>query len=406
MVAGGASGALQPVQPGTQDYWGDVAKNTLEGAGLGGASTMLLGAASRVVNPNAVNRLGPLLQAGVTPTMGQTAGGMLNRLEQAATSIPIIGDVIKGARARPFEQFGRGAINETLSPIGESLDPATPMGREAIQEMQDKAKNAYNQLLPGLTWSADPKFATDATNLYQMSKLLPAGRDKDFENIFRKQVLDNISPAGKMTGETFKDAESTLGQEANNYTHSSLPDDRKYGNAVMQLQALMRDSLARSNPNDAQQLAANNLTWANMKRVQRAASYTGAAEGQFSPAQLLASVKAQTPESSFAAGRGLMQPYAEAGKRVLGSTLPDSGTPYRGMLPLAAYAGVEHPQEALYALGGLAGTAGMYSPPTQWLLSRILGARPQIAAPAAQGLRNLSPYAAAAAPQAFGSLAP
>jgi hypothetical protein len=339
--------------------------------------------------------------------MGQTGGGMLNQLEQAATSIPIIGDVIKGARARPFEQFGRGAINEALAPIGESLDPATPLGREAIQEMQDKAKNAYDQLLPGLTWSADPKFATDATQLYQMSKFLPAGRDKDFENIFRNQVLNNISSGtGKMSGDTFKDVESTLGQEANQYIRSSLPDDRKYGNAVLQLQALMRDSLARSNPNEAQQLAANNQTWANMKRVQRAASYTGAAEGQFSPAQLLASVKAQTPESSFAAGRGLMQPYAEAGKRVLGSTLPDSGTPYRGMLPLAAYAGVEHPQEAVYALGGLAGTAGMYSPPVQWLLSRILGARPQIAAPAAQGLRNLSPYAAAGAPQAFGSLAP
>jgi hypothetical protein len=80
----------------------------------------------------------------VTPSIGQTGGGVLDMLESMIARIPVIGAPITAARTRAadqfaatktqaFNDFGRGAINEVLAPIGETLDEATPMGRANAQ---------------------------------------------------------------------------------------------------------------------------------------------------------------------------------------------------------------------------------------------------------------------------------
>ena len=67
-----------------------------------------------------------------------------------------------------------------------------------------------------------------------------------------------------------------------------------------------------------------------------------AEEGVFSPAQLQNAVRAMDKskdKARFAEGKALMQDLSESGKTVLGSKVPDSGTPYRTMAGILASGG-------------------------------------------------------------------
>jgi hypothetical protein len=183
---------------------------------------------------------------------------------------------------------------------------------------------------------------------------LPPGRPAQLADLVRRQIFDKLSPTGTMSGDVFKGAESEVGRQANIYSNSPIGDERTYGDALQTLQANLRDLLTRSNPAQAQDLANANMSWALMKRAQRASSYLGAPDGVFTPAQLDRAISAQTPESRFTAGQGLMQPYAEAGKSVLG--LPPAtgefggGALGSGLAGAAIMQAVENPHLAMYGV--------------------------------------------------------
>ena len=90
-VTGGATSAV--LDPGN-------AQSVVTGAVGGGLLPPVVGGISRVIRPAAVDnaQLQLLRQEGVRPTIGQAAGGMLNTLEEKATSIPFFGDMIRNAR--------------------------------------------------------------------------------------------------------------------------------------------------------------------------------------------------------------------------------------------------------------------------------------------------------------------
>lgn len=373
-LLGGAGAALGQ---GTQEATGNerlaTAASLLPGAAVGGAAS--LGNATR----NAMApRVQSLVDAGVRPTIGQTLGGTVGRAEEAATSVPVLGDFIKSGRARAVEDFNRGAINMALKPIGEELDKNTPLGRDAIVEAGDKIDAAYDRLVPGLSVKADPEFAQDLTGLVGMSRFMPPDRQKQFANVLNDQVLSKLSPGGGMTGESFKEVESTLDRLASQYRNSTSADERQLGGALQELQSSMRDLLVRANPDKAKELGAVNSAYANLLRVQGAAGRIGSEEGVFSPAQLLSSVRQldrSLRKSQFARGGARMQDYAEAGKSVLGNKVPDSGTPLRSMTTLlggALLGNAISPATGFGIAGGALGLGGMYSPAGQGLLAAFL----------------------------------
>lgn len=414
--AGGLSGALTPVNPDTQDFWGDVAKQTGVGAATGAAVPLVTGGLARVVQPNTAPEVKMLMDAGVRPTPGQIIGGGANRLEEAATSIPLLGDFVKSGRARANEQFNRAAINRSLSPIGEELSASTPAGREAITEAGDKIGAAYDKLVPQLSAKVDPQFAQDVNKLIGMSQFMPAERAKQFTGIVQGKLADKLSPAGGMTGESFKEAESEIGRLATQYRNSIDADQRQLGGALQQLQVTMRDWLARSNPANAAELSNINSAYANLLRVQGAATRPGAEPGVFSPAQLQASVRQLDPtlrKRAFARGDAVMQDLAEAGKTVLGSKVPDSGTPFRSLATLLGGSALGGAMSMPYAgalAGGAAGAAGAYSPIGQGLIAHLLTSRPAGAAEAVKAIRGAAqPAAGVSYPLwqgIWGSLAP
>lgn len=391
--AGALGGAMTPATGG-EDFATEKLKQIGMGAAGGAAAVPVAGAVGRVISPAASRN--PQIQAlraeGVRPTVGQTIGGMANRVEERLTSVPVVGDMISNARRGAAEDLNRAAYNRALAPIGQRL-PANTTGREAVEFTENALSSGYDRLLPHLTGQADQPFTQGIANLRQMvnTGAIDPTAAAAFNRILDNDVLVKFGGQGAMTGETLKRVESDLGQHVRRLAQSTDADQRLVGDALQQVQAELRDMVVRNNPTHAPRLQELNTGWANFKRVQRAASMVGAEDGVFSAAQLQSAVKAtdrSKDKAAFARGDALMQDLSDAGKAVLGSKVPNSGTPERLMLA----GGLSHfmdPTGIAQSLIG-AGTVG-YLRPVQNALTYGLTQRPQSAQPAANALSQFAP---------------
>lgn len=403
LAGGAATGALEPVfDTSKDDFWKQKGIQTGVGAAGGVVAPAVISGAARVISPNAslpTNQARQLMDAGVTPTPGQILGGGANRIEEAAQSVPLVGDAIKSARGRAVQDFNRATIDQALAPIGQKLNPDTPLGREAISEMHDKVGAAYDKLLPKLNVQADQKFVGNMTNLRGMAQGLTPDMADKFDKTLRDTVVRKFGPNGAMDGQSYKSVESELGKLANSYSTSALASERELGGALKQAQAEMRDLLMRSNPQQADELGKINQAFGNTLRVEGAAGRIGSDQGVFTPAQMLSSVRQLDPsmrKGSFSRGEAPMQDLAEAGKAVLGNKVPDSGTPFRSLAMAAPALGGLYLANPAAAIGtGAAGAAavGAYSKPGTSLLASLLASRPSSAPDVANLLRKGSPLA-------------
>lgn len=111
--------------------------------------------------------------------------------------------------------------------------------------------------------------------------------------------------------------------------------------------------------------------------------------------QLHGAVKAadrSKDKSAFAKGNALMQDLSESGRKVLGSKVPDSGTPTR--LMTAAAGGGLGAILAPKAVVAAAAPMVAYTPLGQRIIAELLTQRPASAEALAEGVRLLGPYMA------------
>ncbi|MFT3818305.1 MAG: hypothetical protein QM750_11835 [Rubrivivax sp.] len=392
---GAGTGALQPATD-----MGERLENAAWGAGGAAGGYAALKGLARIARPKTDSNALQLLAEGITPTPGQVLGGGFKRVEEALTSVPIVGDAIRAGQARAVADLNRAAINRALKPVGETL-PAGMAGREAIEYAGDALGKRYEQLLPKVTLQADNQFMQELINLRNMvgTGSIDPNKARQFEALLQNQVLAKFMPgangAPTLTGQTLKGIESDLGQLAKRFRASPDVDQQMVGDALRELQDMLRNNVARLNPQHAAELRKINEGYANFKRVQRAASSVAAEDGVFSPAQLHSSVKALDPrkdKAGFASGTAMLQDLAEPAKAVLGPKVPDSGTPLRLMTSLGAGGGLAalSPETLVGSL--LASSA--YSKPGQNALAALLARRPDAAKPVASALERLAQYAA------------
>lgn len=383
-VAGGAgTGAATGALMDTENPWQAAAM----GAAVGGAVPAAMAGVQRVIAPKASTNeaLQLLRKEGVNPTLGQALGGMANRMEEKLVSVPVLGDAVRGARERATEQFNKAALNRALKPIGASVEK---IGRDGVDEVATKLGQAYDDLLPKLSFRADNAFSTDLQRLQGMAADLEPAQAQQFEKFLRDKVVGKLSHAGGMTGQTFKQVEGDLGTLAKNYSGSAMASEKQLGGALLELQDTLRRTLERSNPQQSKQLKAINEGYANYARLRQAASMVGAEDGVFTANQLTNAVKAMDKSAgkgNFARGKSLMQDLADAGKNVLGNKVPNSGTADR-LLPTAALvgSGAINPAIPLSVLGG----SMAYTPALQRALVNAVASRPQSAQAVAEGFRK------------------
>jgi hypothetical protein len=387
--AGATFGALTPVGEG--DFAEQKAKQIGLGAAVGGALPVVTGALGRLISPRASTNpnVQLLQQEGVQPTVGQTLGGRMNALEEKLQSVPLVGDRISIMRQRGLEQFNRAAINRATAPIGKEV---RGIGREGVSEAKGALGQAYDDLLPKLQFRADPQFSSDFGRIQSMVAAgLPKAEAEAFDKIIQRQVVGKMTPAGTMSGATFKTVESELRRLAKGYQGDAAFDKRQIGAALDELVSSMRANLSRANPAHAGELAQINKGYAGYARVRDAAGRIGADEGVFTPAQLQSAVRAgdkSVGHGQFATGNAYMQDLSEAGKAVLGSKVPNSFTTDRALIAGGAL-GSYFINPAIPA--GLAAGAGLYTAPAQNALRFLLTARPQGANALANTVRQSYP---------------
>lgn len=397
-LTGAALGALQPT--------GETGLNSarLENAAVGTIGGAAGGAVarglSRIANPRNAAAVRKLTDEGVSVTPGQALGGMANRVEEKLTSIPFIGDDIIKAREGARTQFNVATLNRVLSPIGRKVAQS---GREGVDEAHKVISQYYDDVLKDVGGvKLDRMFMAQVDEILNMADEMPPDRKTQLMNTLRSKLQNNATPAGRMSGESFKRAESEIRRMATDYLKSPDADQRKLGEALGQVGRNLRDVLKRQNPQMAGALGNADKAWAMLKRAERAAGYVGAQGGEFTPSQLLSAVKASDKslgKSAFSRGNSYMQDWAENAKNVMGDKVGNSYTADRLMNALmfgGAYGAASNPALIAPALAAKGASMAMYSEPGRRVMTSLLMNRPELLQQLGYGTGKLTGPAGAA----------
>lgn len=403
-TTGAATSAVMPTHvtegESYEDFLKQKASDIAMGAGLGGA----FGKGSQLLfAPIVGKKVQALKDMGMKEfTPGQLVsdipfiGPMLQRGEQALSSVPVVGSLMKGGRQNAIEDFNRAVGNHVLQPMDEALSKTSNVGHELADEVYNKVTNAYGEIAPKLKFNAKFKdvetgetaLNTLNTALKDVTENLDANQAKAVASTYRKFIIDPLQSDLTMTGERFRQAESNLGNAAYDAYKAG---NTTMGGAYRELQANLRGMLAKQNPQNAAELSGIHESFKRWLRLEKAAAKRGAEEGVFTPSQFASSVESLGGRSS-ARGKALMQDEAKAAESVLGSKVPDSGTAERAM------------SGALLTGGSLFGgipflptvaALGAYSRPGMRAITKLATERPEL-------MRAFSPEVQTAAATAGG----
>jgi hypothetical protein len=384
---GAASGALQPVIQG--DFGEEKLKQVGVGSGLGGAFGALGSVLGKAISPTVRPEVQSLLDDSVRLTPGQIMGGALQRVEDKAQSIPLVGDMITGARNRGVEDLNRAAYARALK--GTNINAKTlPVGQEGIKAVKEAVGKQYDELLPKLSFKPDAQFNQELNTVKSMAQNLGEKESAKYQSIL-DDVLSKASPNGGMTGETYKIVESKLGNEVKKFAGSTDAYQRELADALKETSSIFKSNLERSNPQFAKELGQANSNYANYVRLRAAGSKAGDMSGGFSPAQLAAAIRMSDKsvgKGNVATGQALMQDLGDAGVNIMGSKVADSGTATRLMLGGAA-GGAAYVEPTLLLGAGAASLP--YTKVGQKLAQALLTKRPTGAKATAEAVRKTLP---------------
>ncbi|MEX3555790.1 MAG: transglycosylase SLT domain-containing protein [Burkholderia gladioli] len=386
LTSGAAQGAgIAALTPATgQGDFVQQKADQLQGGALAGAAGVLLGAvAGRLLNPVVQPAVQRLLDAGVRLTPGQAAGGVAKAFEGKLTSVPMVGDWIKGAQQRGIDSFNVAVANRALEPIGRTVPGGMRAGSELNAYVPRAIGEVYDSVQPRAAFIADTPFMGELTTIRtQLSQDAPAVLQQ-FDNIVENQITRKLNNTA-MSGDQWGDTRSSIGRFARDrMTGNATPDDRALSGALMDLQTAVNGSVGRNSPPDVRPaIDRANAAWAQYKQMEKAAGSVGAFnhENVFTPGQYAAAARSGMTNAQRAqggAGRGLNAQFAQDGMGVLANRIPDSGT--AGRLGAAGAVGALAGNPALLlspytALGGLAALA--YTPLGQRVAAAAMTARP------------------------------
>lgn len=401
---GAASGATAPVDPASQNYWGEKGQQALTGGAWGAGGAALANALGGIVggaNGAAQRRLA---DAGVTMTPGQILGGGAARTEEKLTSVPILGDFIKNAQQRSVQSFNRASYDNALEPLGQTLPRDIPIGSEAVQAVRNRIGQVYQSIEPRANFVADQNFNADVGAIRNnLAQTAPATLQQ-FDNIVQNQVTNKLQHGYVLDGRQWGNTRSEISTMARNQTlGNATPDNRALAGALGELNDAINAGVGRSSPPDVlPDLARANAAYARYKQIENAAGSAGASNNGnvFTAAQFQNAIRRGSTSGQKATNSGLNAQFGADAQDVLGAKYPNSGTPGRAaiMAALGALGGhaVLPPGVATPAIGAGALAALPYTGLGQRATQALLMARPQFSQPVGQFIRESgSPFAAA-----------
>jgi hypothetical protein len=378
--------ATNPTLPGES---GDKAINQ-GGLAAVAADTLLRGGA-RVVQPITQSpAVQNLLQRNVVPTIGQSAGGMANRIEEKLSSVPVVGDIISSARNRARNELGVAGINEGLPADLRVNQP----GNAGVEQAKTNLSDAYKNLYGNTRIGADAQLTQDL-NAAVNKPTIPLSDDyrKVYDKIVKSEITDRLTPGATFpTGEVKAQIEASLGKKIRDLGPMPSGQDLALKQSLEEARNAVRDLANRGAGVDQSRRAALDRGWANMKDMKTAAGWSEANGGIPTPLQIINAAKEGTP----------LEQLGRSAQEVLGNKVPNSGTTDRLLMSLLLGAGgaaASHEQvpylssidpKFWLALGAsplLYSRAG-----SRYMAGDLIPGQPALA----DALRQMAPYAARA----------
>lgn len=318
-----------------------------------------------------------MIDRNIPLTTGQTLGGMANRVEERAMSIPLIGDMIRNRRLEGIEAFNREAFQEAGQPIGANV---TDIGKEGLENLSDRVGDAYTNATAGARVPLDDQFLRELQGIANAADNLPRDGRRRLAQVLDARIQP-LAEAGEMTGETFQQAIRGLRSARNNPPQQFAGFEDIYKDAVSQVETALEANMLRGGGADVVEgLRSANAANRNYKTLENAANRNSGGSNTempfvFTPNQLQRS--GMFTQKKFPGARPFAD-LADSGQQVLPNTIPNSGTADRAMqaalapLGLGAVVG----GGAGYLAGGTDGAqTGVAASTTAMMLAALGGTR-------------------------------
>lgn len=319
-LAGAAGAAAAPVTGG--DYWAEKGKQSAVGGVLGAG----LGAAGHLLRPTLSPEGQALRQSGVRTTMGQNLGGSFQDAERGLEMFPILRGYVQNRVERSVQDFDRAIAKQVLEPVATGIAiPRSVSGPELMKLTHGKLSDGFDRLLPRLAPIDRSTFVSAFTADPKLTRFIQEMAPDDahrFTVILQNRVLGRFDDMGGMGGRLFKEVQEDLSSRSADFVGTNSSD---VGKALRAVNTILRDVLETQNPTLGVELRNLNHAYAMYARMREAASRGATADGNFTPADLLAAIRSgdiSAGHQSFAKGDGLLQAFATAGEKVIGKSLP------------------------------------------------------------------------------------
>jgi hypothetical protein len=356
-----------------------------EVAALLGAGGAVAGSAvNRLISGPLANQVTPearrLMDKGIALTPGQMVSGgtagMLPRtfrnLEDTATSIPLLGDVIKHRSIGAIEDWNLREINNALKPAGVKVKN---VGVTGFDDARSALRTKYDEVVEHVT--VDPAeakvFLDDMAEGLKHHNLLNDNQRKYVEKWVNLHLGRHIKEGEPIVGPTARTIDRGFEEEVAKWRTKGSAWDQSLVDAFEELHKGWRGTLLKGtsdNPKAGEELAKLVEAQNNLDFLQKAANKS--TSGVFSPMQL--------QRVNERANRPFSRTLKDA-KLVLPQTVPSTGSAERAILyHMATPGGVSATAAGAGAMGGLAplaataaGLAGMYTKPgAHYMASGIL----------------------------------
>ena len=336
MAEGAAMSAAMPTTPQEgETYWGEKGADAGIGAVGGVAAKGIQEVGGKVIDQYARPALQKVKEAGISPTVGQAVGGAINTMEQAASSIPLIGPLFGGPRNRAQNEWQQSVLNMVVKPLRGEVTETGTEGISQASRLIGEAYDAAEAAMPTMQITPKVTQALEQARGEAVDLGMNDGAAKQFDNILNKtvysrmprEVAERAGPSqvrnvDEVTAANLKKIESELTEKIN---ANKIDPQLKQG--LIKMRAAIRQQAGEQSQEYRTLIESADHSYAMFKRV-TAAQTVDVTDG-FTPAQLTRATMRNATENVAARGDGLMQGDAMAAQSVLGSTLNNSGSAER-----------------------------------------------------------------------------
>jgi len=401
-LSGGTAAALEPEKRGEAAAYG--AGGQLVGEGIS------KGLGALIKGPSAAPGVREFVEAGGEPTIGQALGGGFKTTEEKATSMPFIGTHIAEAQKRALESYNSSELQGIVNTLNKGINSIpglqvqgtvqrdiVDLGKieptaEGFAKVKKAVGNAYDNLVTQTSGEMTPELTTGLTNIKDLAKNLRPEFRTQIDDILNNSVFSRFTPGQRVDGGTLKEMLTELRVASEDYSKSSIADERRVGAAAKEAASQLKQMMEVQNPKYAEALSAADNAYRDAKRMETAMTSSVGHE-MATPASLLQALRGRN-RAGFAEGNMPMQESARRAQEVIGNKYPDSGSAGRmGLNELigAGFTGVPTGLAAFFS------AKGIYSPEVQkMLVEQTLKQPGPTRAAAARGLSRISPYIGAA----------